>query len=148
VTVNGLPLHPLIVHATVVVLPLLALLGLAYARPAWRDRLRWPLLAAGVLAAVLMWLTSASGDSLKHGRFATATGVLAERIHDHETLAGRLAVATYALAGVAVLAALLHGRLPVAARWLAGALLVVGAVAVGVLVVLTGHAGAEAAWAQ
>jgi len=147
-TVNGLPLHPLIVHATVVVLPLLALLSLAYLRPVWRDRLRWPLAGVGVLSALLMWLTSASGDDLKHSRFATVTGALADRIQHHEDLAGKLGVATYALAAVAVIVAVLQERLPNPVRWLGSALLVIGAIAVAVLVVLTGHAGAEAAWAQ
>jgi len=147
-TVSGLPLHPLIVHATVVALPALALLALAYLRPRWREPLRWPLLGLGVVSAILMWLTSASGDSLKHDRFATATGVLAQRIHHHEDLAGKLAFATYVLAAVAVLVPLLRGKLPAVLVWVGSVLLVAGAIAVGVLVVMTGHAGAEAAWAQ
>ena len=147
-TVDGLPLHPLIVHATVVALPILALLSVAHLRALWRERLRWPLLGTAVVAAVLAWLTSASGRSLKHDRFATATGQLAERIHHHQSLANRLTLATYALAVVAVLVALLHHRLPVALRWLGSALLVAGAVVVGLLVVLTGHSGAQAAWGQ
>jgi len=147
-TVDGLPLHPLIVHATVVVLPLLAVLSLAFLRPRWSARLRWPLLAVSVAAAVLIWLTSASGHALENDRFATATGVLAERIQHHRILAGRLSKATYALAAVAALMALLRGRLPAPLVWLGSALLVVGAVAVGVLTVLTGHAGAQAAWGQ
>jgi len=147
-TVSGLPVHPLIVHATVVVLPVLALVSLAYLRPSWRGTLWWPLVALGVVSAALMWLTTSSGDSLKHDRFATATGVLAQRIHHHEDLAGKLAFATYVLAAVAVLVPLLRGRLPAALVWVGSVLLVAGAVAVGVLVVMTGHAGAAAAWAQ
>jgi hypothetical protein len=148
VTVQGLPLHPLVVHATVVALPVLALVSLAYLRPSWRETLRWPLVGIAVVSAVLMWLTSASGDSLKHDRFGSATGLLAERIHHHEDLAGKLAFATYVLAAVAVVVPLLRGRLPAALLWVGSALLVLGAVGVGVLVVLTGHAGAQAAWAQ
>ncbi|WP_017935425.1 DUF2231 domain-containing protein [Nocardioides sp. Iso805N] len=147
-TVDGLPLHPLIVHATVVALPVLAVLSLAYLRPRWRDGLRWPLAGMGVVSAVLMWFTSASGDSLKHDRFSQISGVLAQRIQHHEDLAGKLAVATYTLAAVAVIMTVLRGKLPMPVLWLGSVLLVVGAVGVGVLVVLTGHAGAEAAWAQ
>ena len=146
-TVDGLPLHPLIVHATVVALPVLALVALAYLRPRWRRPLQWPLVGLGVVSALLMWLTSASGDALKQDRFHAASGVLAERIHHHEELAGRLAFATYALAAVAVIVPLLRGRLPALLLWIGSALLVIGAVGVGVLVVMTGHAGAEAAWA-
>jgi hypothetical protein len=147
-SVDGLPLHPLIVHATVVALPVLALLSLGYLRPRWRPALRWPLVAAGVVSAALMWLTSASGDSLKHDRFGAIGGVLAQRIQHHEDLAGKLAVVTYVLAAVAVLVPLLRQRLPLPVLWIGSAVLAVGAVGVGVLVVLTGHAGAQAAWAQ
>ncbi|WGL51315.1 hypothetical protein P5P86_15275 [Nocardioides sp. BP30] len=147
-TIDGLPLHPLIVHATVVALPVLAVLSLAYLRPRWQGGLRWPLAAMGVVSAALMWLTSSSGDSLKHDRFDHISGILAQRIHHHEDLAGKLGVATYVLAAVAVIMTVVRGRLPVPVLWLGSVLLVVGAVGVGVLVVLTGHAGAEAAWAQ
>lgn len=147
-TVSGLPLHPLIVHATVVVLPVLVLVSLAYLRPRWRAVLRWPLVGLGIVSAILMWLTSASGDSLKHDRFATAGGVIAQRIHHHEDLAGKLAFVTYVLAALAVLVPLLRGKLPAAVIWAGAGLMAIGAVAVGVLVVMTGHAGAEAAWAQ
>ena len=147
-TINGLPLHPLIVHATVVVLPLFAVLCVAYVRPIWATRLRLPLLITAVVAAGLTWLTSASGDALRDDRFGRIGGVLAERIEHHEQLAGYLAIAAYALAAVAVLVSLLRHRLPTALVGLGSVLLVAGSFAVLVLVVLTGHAGAEAAWAQ
>ena len=52
-TVNGLPLHPLVVHAVVVLLPLAALGVIAVAvRPAWR------LKYAGLVAAVTFVATS------------------------------------------------------------------------------------------
>lgn len=111
-TVNGLPLHPLVIHATVVVLLVLAIVSLAYLRPRWQAALRWPLAALAIASAVLVWFTGVTGDSLKHDRFVTATGVLAQRIQHHEDLAGKLALATYVLAGVAVVMTLLRGRLP------------------------------------
>jgi uncharacterized membrane protein len=147
-TVTGLPLHPLIVHATVVALPVLALMSLAYLRPRWRDGLRWPLVGMGVVSAALMWLTSASGDSLKRDRFSAVGGEFARRIQHHEDLAGKLAVATYLLAALAVVVPLVRHRLSAPLVWVGAVLLVAGAVGVSVLVVLTGHAGAEAAWAQ
>jgi hypothetical protein len=147
-TVNGLPLHPLVIHATVVALLALAIVSVAYLHPRWRAALRWPLAALAIASAVLVWFTGATGDSLKQDRFATATGVLAQRIHHHEDLAGKLAFATYVLAGVAVVMTLLRGRLPGWLVWTGSALLVLGAGAVVVLSVLTGDAGARAAWAQ
>ncbi|HVX56027.1 DUF2231 domain-containing protein [Nocardioides sp.] len=147
-TVNGLPLHPLVIHATVIALLALAILSVAYLRPRWQSALRWPLAVLAVVSAVLVWFTGATGDSLKHDRFATATGVLAQRIQHHEDLAGKLAFATYVLAGVVVVMTVLRGRLPGWLTWIGSALLVIGAVAVGVLCVLTGDAGARAAWGQ
>jgi drug/metabolite transporter (DMT)-like permease len=148
VTVNGLPLHPLVIHATVVALPIFAILSVAYLRPRWRAGLRWPLAALAVVSAVLVWFSGVTGHSLKHDRFSTATGVLAQRIQHHQDLAGKLSVATYALAVVAVVMTVLRGRLPGWLTWLGSALLVVGAIAVVVLCVLTGDAGARAAWGQ
>jgi hypothetical protein len=148
VTVNGLPLHPLVIHATVVALLVLAILAVAYLRPRWQAPLRWPLAGLAVASAVLVWFTGVTGHSLEHERFATATGVLAQRIHHHQDLAGKLAVATYALAGVAVVMTVLRGRLPGWLTWIGSALLVLGAVAVVVLCVLTGDAGAKAVWAS
>ena len=95
-------------------------------RPRWRRPLQWPLVGLGVVSALLMWLTSASGDALKQDRFHAASGVLAERIHHHEELAGRLAFATYALAAVAVIVPLLRGRLPALLLWIGSALLAKG----------------------
>lgn len=147
-TVNGLPLHPLVIHATVVVLPILAIVSVAYLRPRWQPALRWPLAALAVVSAALVWFTGVTGRSLEHDRFATATGVLAQRIQHHQDLAGKLALATYVLAGIAVVMTVLRGRLPEWLTWIGSGLLVLGAVAVVVLCVLTGDAGARAAWGQ
>ena len=50
---NGLPLHPLVVHAVVILGPLAGLTGLAYAFvPRWRWLLRWPLVALSLVVAV------------------------------------------------------------------------------------------------
>jgi hypothetical protein len=147
-TVNGLPLHPLVIHATVVALLVLAILSVAYLRPRWQSALRWPLAVLAVVSALLVWFTGATGDSLKHDRFAAATGALAQRIQHHEDLAGKLAFATYVLAGIVVVMTLLRGRLPGWLARLGSPLLALGAFAVVVLCVFTGDAGARAAWGQ
>ena len=50
--INGLPLHPLVVHAAVVFGPLAALAALAYVvLPAWRDRLRWPMVVLALMGS-------------------------------------------------------------------------------------------------
>ena len=146
-TVNGMPLHPLVVHATVVCLPVTALVAVAFLHPRWRDRLRWPLLGLAVLSVVLVWVTANSGDDLNHDRFASAVGVLRDRIDDHETWAGRLEVATYVFGGIVAVTTLLWHRLRMLLPVLVG-LTALGGIAVAVLCVITGDAGARAAWAQ
>ena len=60
---NGVPLHPLVVHAVVVLGPLAALAGLAYAFvPKWRWLLRWPLVVLAVVTAVASLVAVQAGD--------------------------------------------------------------------------------------
>ncbi len=66
-SIFGLPLHPLVVHATVVLVPLAAILLIASAVSAkvrrWAGLL--PLVFA-VVAAVMVPITTGSGESLEH----------------------------------------------------------------------------------
>jgi uncharacterized membrane protein len=67
--VNGLPLHPLVVHAVVVLTPLSALCGLAYAAvPRWRWLLRWPLVLLTLAATGAAVLAASAGESLLESR--------------------------------------------------------------------------------
>lgn len=146
-TINGLPLHPLVVHAAVVFAPLAGLLAIAYLVPTWRVHLRWPLLIIAIVAAVLVWLASFTGGSLEDATRAemAANPVLAKAIHHHEDLAGKLQASTWVLAALAAGTWWFHHR----AGWLRNALLVllplVGVAAL-ILVVMTGEAGARAVW--
>jgi cobalamin synthase len=149
VTVNGLPLHPLIVHATVVALPVTAVLAVVYVvRSAKRDLrgrsagdpLRLPLMVLGVLSAGLVWVTSVSGRQLRD-----TLGMPHAVVATHQGWADRLEWTTFAFAVVILLVGFLDQR----AGWLRGllhGLLIAGAVAVVVLCVLTGDAGAKLVW--
>ena len=65
-TVFGLPLHPLIVHATVVVVPTAAIAVLLAAFwPRFSRWASWGPLAVAVLAVILVPITSSSGESLE-----------------------------------------------------------------------------------
>lgn len=64
-TFNGLPLHPLVVHAEVVLVPLTVLVAIAFAglrRQRWL--LRWPLLAGAIVSAIVTFVTRQSGQKL------------------------------------------------------------------------------------
>src|SRR3954453_15849763 len=67
--VNGLPLHPLIVHAVVIFVPLGALSAIGFALvQRWRWLLRWPTLLFAIAAVVFTRLAVVSGLQLKTSR--------------------------------------------------------------------------------
>ncbi len=147
--INGLPLHPLAVHGAVVLTPIAALLALAYLLPRWRDRLRWPLVAGALVALVAVVLAYLSGDSFREANdfFNDPALPTTKEIDDHEDLGFVLLWWTVAFAVMALLNGVLHPK-ATSARWVLGVLLAVDAVAVVVLVVLTGDAGARAVWGE
>jgi uncharacterized membrane protein len=153
VTINGIPLHPLIVHAAVVLVPLAALFAILYAvLPARRWQTRTSAVVLAIGAALAVQLASMTGDQLKENLNENTA-----LIHTHEQWAGLLQAAMWVLAALMVIGwwALPHENpLPdqdhregvsVLAKPLV-VLLPVAAVAVMVLVVLTGDAGARAVW--
>jgi uncharacterized membrane protein len=153
VTINGIPLHPLIVHAAVVLVPLAALFAGGYAllpRRRWQTRTPAAVLAVG--AALSVQLAAMTGDQLKETLHENTS-----MIQTHEQWAGYLQAAMWVLAALMVVGwwALPHENpLPdkdhregvtVLAKPLV-VLLPVAAVSVLVLVFLTGDAGARAVW--
>jgi hypothetical protein len=65
--INGLPVHALVVHAVVVLLPLACLGTVAIAlKPAWRERYGPLVVACAVLATVLIPVATSSGEALEH----------------------------------------------------------------------------------
>lgn len=152
---NGLPLHPLVVHLVVVLAPSAGLLAVLFAVvPRWRWWTRLPLVLSSVVGATATWVAAASGDSLKH-----SLGIRGHLIEVHEMWAGRLQASMWVLAAVAIaawwtfpVANPLEGRddrrarLAVTVRPLAVLLPAVGVV-VMFLVFKTGEAGARSVWA-
>jgi len=140
--INGLPLHPLVVHAAVVFGPLAALAALAYAVPRWRDRMRWPMLVLALVATGSILAAYFSGDSFLESREALRQ---LPAVQTHEERAEMLLKVILAFGVIAVVTAWLHDRRG-AVRGLLTGLLVVSAVGVFVYTVLTGDAGARAVW--
>lgn len=138
-TLAGLPLHPLVVHAVVVLLPLSALGAiLLVAVPRWR-RGGGPLVLIGLaLSAGAAWVAKESGETL-----AAEVGLPQE----HAEWGDRLVPIALALL-VAFAAWWLRAR-----RGIRGTLTAIAAIvtvtvslaAVGATI-LTGHSGAEAVW--
>ncbi|MGZ4428523.1 MAG: DUF2231 domain-containing protein [Nocardioidaceae bacterium] len=155
VTIFGLPVHPLIVHATVVVVPTAALaVLLAAVWPRFRRWARWGPLALSVVGLGLVPLSTASGENLES---QVGGNALIER---HSQLADGLLPWMIGLAVVAAVLLFAHWRSdtegpgsadPRRPRWLpvvAAMLGIVAAVGTSVQVVLIGHSGAEAAWSD
>jgi uncharacterized membrane protein len=158
--VGGLPLHPLIVHAAVGIVPLAAMFAVVTAAfPGWRWFGRWGTLVASLGAVLVVVVTRASGQSLLEDRYGGQPEVPAQ-LQTHQDRANLLLYAVIVLAVVAVAAflllparsALVSGKLEHAgstAGWVrvgVPALLIVAGVAALVLVVLTGDAGARSVW--
>lgn len=149
-----MPLHPLVVHAVVVLGPLAALTGLVYAAvPRWRWLLRWPLLVLAVVTAATAFLATTSGDELLDAR--PELEPLVEEHQERGELLRNVALgyvpvsvlAAWALGGVSALAS---GRGAQETRGAVGpvaaVLLAVASVALLVTLFLAGDSGAQAVW--
>lgn len=146
--INGLPLHPLVVHAAVVFGPLAALCAIGYvALPSQRDRLRWVTLGLVLIATGAIWTAFLSGeDFLDSDRFSGIAGSdLEKQILDHQELGATLRWVVSGFAAVTVLAVWQHRRTG-AAGYLLGALVIAGALATLAYTFLTGEAGSKAVW--
>ncbi len=149
-----MPLHPLVVHAVVVLGPLAALAGLAYAAvPRWRWLLRWPLVVLALVTAASAMLATLSGESLLELRPELAP--LVEEHQDHGELLRNLALGYAVVSGFAAWAlggasALASGRGAQESRGVLGTaaavLLVVAALGLLVMLFLAGDSGARAVW--
>jgi hypothetical protein len=145
---NGLPVHALVVHAAVVFTPLAALLGLGLWFPEWRMALRWPLVAVTAIAAVTVYVAKQSGNVLQRALGDQIKGnATADVLDRHIHAANRLWIALLIYLVIVLAVALLLPRLNnhLAAQGLA-LIAAVSAIAVMVLVVQTGDAGAKARW--
>jgi hypothetical protein len=145
--INGLPLHPLVVHAAVVLGPLGCLAALAYVGlPKYRDRLRWVTLVTVLLATASIWAAYLTGNNFfSSGHFDNFSQKILDRIHTHQSYARTLRWITTGFAVVTILATSLHDRTG-ATRIVLNVLVVVGAVLTLIWIGLTGEAGARAVW--
>ncbi len=153
-TVFGLPVHPLVVHAVVVLTPAAALGVLAIAlRPSWRPKYGPLVIAITAVATLLTPIATESGESLS------------ERVgepEEHAELGDTLVFFMLPLLALAIAlwwldrrdrgsAASVSWRVATqvgssTATKVVAVLAVVAAVAAGVQIARIGHSGAEATW--
>jgi len=148
-TIFGLPVHPLIVHATVVLVPSATLLvALAAVYPRFRSWIGPVPALAALLACGLVPLSTGSGEELEH-RIGES-----KLVEEHAELADTLIWFVIPLAAIAVAGYWLHRR--AAEGRAAGRSLVLVTSVLAVLlsgatlvdVALIGHSGAKASWSS
>ncbi|MCB0909584.1 MAG: hypothetical protein KDB63_20985 [Nocardioidaceae bacterium] len=152
-TIAGLPIHPLVVHAAVVLGPLAALLLVIYVIKAdWRMALRWPTVLTGVGAGLSAAVAASSGESLQHRVDQLASAAQRSLVEEHAEAGDMAAASLYVLAIAVVLVVffLLRPRpaKPIG-RGVAALGVLVTVVAVGFstfAIVNAGHTGASASW--
>lgn len=142
-TIAGLPMHALLVHAVVVLLPLTAVATIAVAlRPAWRPASGPVAALAGIMVLVAL-ATKESGEALQHklASFSANGTVPAQEHGEQGDLIPWVALALFA----AAMLVWFSGRRPALAR--AGAVVAV-LVGLGAIVwtVVVGDSGARAVW--
>ena len=147
---NGLPLHPLAVHAVVALVPLSAVLGVLFAVPRTRSWARWPLPAVAVVVVLATFVARESGEALRAVGGQGATGLggpVADLIEEHQQAATVLFILVIAYAVVAV-AALVLTRTSVTGTPAHGlaAVLVVVALVMSFWSYRVGDLGARAVW--
>jgi uncharacterized membrane protein YgcG len=166
----GIPAHPLIVHAPVVLLPL-AVVGVVamLLRPTWYLHFRWPVLAITAVGTLGAIFAASSGEELEELVEDSKSGAAREAIEEHAE-AGEMARTLAIVFLVAVVAFVVipwflerRARATAAAgstdvataprsagpTWLKPVLMVVVALAaVGSLVTIidAGHSGAGSVW--
>lgn len=142
--IAGLPLHPLLVHLAVVLLPVMAVVTpLVVARPAWRPALRW-VAVADLVTFVAVFATAQAGETLQSRLTQVAGQSVAE---DHGELGEKLAPIALLLFLVALGAmfAVRRGGVLVPMSIVVAGL--VGLLGVG-MTVAVGHSGATASWEE
>jgi hypothetical protein len=142
-TIFGLPMHPLIVHATVVIVPTAALLvALAAINPRFRSWIGPVPALAALVSCMLVPLSTGSGEELEHrvGRSSL--------VEKHAELAGTLIWFVIPLAVVAIVGYWLHRRGSAGKGLVAAVAVAAVALSAATLVDvgLIGHSGAKASW--
>ncbi|GGG68588.1 DUF2231 domain-containing protein [Corynebacterium pelargi] len=142
ITIDGVPLHPLVVHLSVVAVPLAGILALVWTLG--KARLATLSLAVSWIAAAATLLAKISGE-----RLLEAKG-LSE--HNPGPVADHVTWATYALASIATLAVFSTFGRSIGTKsgawiWnLTRMLIILAALASVLSIVIAGHEGAKLVW--
>ncbi len=145
-TIFGLPVHALVVHGVLGLIPLAALAAIAIALvPRWRGRFGYFVLALTTAALLAVPVMTQSGEALK--RRLNAGGIVAKQIERHEQAGELVLWPVLALWVLTLLVVFLHRRPhSQAADRALGALVVAAGLGAAAAVTIAGHLGATAVW--
>jgi hypothetical protein len=154
--IGDLPLHPLVVHAAVIGIPLAALLALIFAFPRTRQWARWPLAITVVGATAVTYVARQSGLALEAALGIKPGNPVGDLILQHSLLANQLFYIMIVFAVIGLLNVFLVSRRTsdggaaakqsAIVRIVLPVLLVAVAVVALVWVVRIGDLGARAVW--
>jgi hypothetical protein len=145
-TFRGLPVHALVVHAVVVLVPLGALGVIAMAvHPPWRKRFGTAVLAILTVGLVSVPIATRSGHALKNR--IHVSGVIAKQVQHHQNMGKLVIYPTIALWVLGVALVMLDRRGRTGRPMMVIAVLaVLAAGAATAQVAITGELGSTAVW--
>ena len=151
----GLPAHPLLVHLSVVMVPVAALVAVVFSfRPAWLDRFGWGLVALSGIGALGAILAAGSGEALEET--VKRTAALDEHTEMGEVAQTVAIVFFFVVLAVVVLRYFARRKSASGGVWAlisskTGAIMLAGALVISAsgamyTIVQAGHQGAKATW--
>jgi hypothetical protein len=155
--IGSLPLHPLVIHATVVAIPLAVLLAFLFALPKTRAWARWPLAIVVVGATAVTFVSRQSGLALETDLGIKPGNPVGTLIAKHYQLGNQLLYIMIVFSVIALLNVFLVSRHPAGnttsgttqpaiIRVVLPILLLIVAVVALIWVVRVGDLGARAVW--
>jgi predicted membrane protein DUF2231 len=135
--IGNMPLHPLVIHAVVIGIPLAVLLAVLFAVPLTRSWARWPLAVVAVGSLVATFVARESGEALYTALKIESDGPVGPLLDQHMRLAGQLFLIMIGFTVVALASVLLVGRRGEGRR---------KGLSIVLLVVLLGLAGTAGFW--
>lgn len=145
-TVFGLPVHALVLHVVVVLVPLAAagVVGIA-AVPRWRARFGVLVVAIATAGLAAVPVATRSGGKLEHR--LGASGVVAKQINHHQLWGQRVIWPTLAMWVLAIVLVLMDRRRRRGTSVTVVAVLAaIAAVSAATVVAIAGHLGSTAVW--
>jgi hypothetical protein len=101
-TFRGIPVHPLIIHAAVVFIPLQIAAAIMYGFvPAWRRQIWWAVIGLAIIGPASAWAAKFSGEAFEQRLIQHNFGPqIIAKVNNHSSYAGVLAYLVLALGAV------------------------------------------------